>query len=440
MRKIRCPIILMSLLSTLSLVSSDKAAAQSDPVADYIANYYEMLNNYGDAKGSLADRRLFREEILSRYFLYEGSLIWNHLRPEGKRYITPREYLDNILTDFPEGIAFRYEVANVSNLEPANDGLKTIVRLKLTAKPAGQPSVSHDLRMVLAVRQYNPTSLSARIKSIDKAGTIENSAVNLNPVTPLVSGERPASASVSLPEPIRELELNMVRIAGGSFMMGCNSEGENSCYDDEKPLHQITLSGFSISKYEVTQGQWEAVMGTSVADQRDKVNTRYPLRGEGPQYPMYYVSWEEVQEFIQKLNRVTGGNYRLPTEAEWEYAAAGGSMAQDHLYAGGHTLKAVGWFDENSEGATAPVGLKSPNELGLYDMSGNVWEWCSDWYSADYYSHCPAENPPGERNGKYRVRRGGSWNDSARSCRVTSRRSSKPDMRYGNLGFRLVAP
>lgn len=430
-------IILIGVLIPLSM------PAQSDPVANYIANYFEMLNNLGDASMPLSDRKLFQEEILSQYFLFEGALVWNHLRPDGKQYIKPREYLDNILTDFPKGITFDHQLLNVGSLQPFENQLKSVVQVKVTARSESRAVGTDELRMVLIVRQFNPSSLSARISSIDQAEGAPPPATETRerPTPPLqATQQHPPVPDRSLPEPIRELALNMVRVSGGSFLMGCTSVQEGSCNDDEKPLHQITLNAFSISKYEVTQAQWEVVMGTTIADQRDKRNIKYPLRGEGPNYPMYYVSWEDAQLFIRKLNQLTGGQYRLPTEAEWEYAAAGGSLTHGYRYAGGDKLESVGWLGGNSGGATNPVGSKLPNELDLYDMSGNVWEWCADWYSADYYAGSPAQNPGGAPGGKYRVRRGGSWSDDDRSCRVTNRRSSKPNARYGNLGFRLVAP
>ncbi|MCR9098987.1 MAG: outer membrane lipoprotein-sorting protein [bacterium] len=153
----------------LSAALPGSAMAQRSPVADYLSNYFEMLNNYGDASLPLSDRQLFREEILSQYFLFDGSLIWNDLRPQGSRYIKPREYLDNILTDFPQGISFTHEVVKVGALEPAANGLETVVQLKVTAQPKGKRTITNELSMVLAVQQYSTSSVSARIKSIDKA-------------------------------------------------------------------------------------------------------------------------------------------------------------------------------------------------------------------------------------------------------------------------------
>ena len=152
------------------------------------------------------------------------------------------------------------------------------------------------------------------------------------------------------------------------------------------------------------------------------------------------VSWNDIQEFIQKLNQKTGKNYRLPTEAEWEYAAKGGNQSRGYTLSGSNTIDEVAWFFKNSGLRTNPVGQKQQNELGLYDMSGNVSEWCSDWYGSEYYQSSPSSNPKGASSGSYRVYRGGSWDLDARSCRVANRDRNAPDYRDNALGFRLVSP
>lgn len=160
---------------------SGSSSAQRSPVADYLGNYYEMLNNYGDASLPLSDRQLFREEILTQYFLFEGSLVWNDLRPQGSRYIQPREYLDNILTDFPRGISFTHKILEVGAMEPDVNGLKTVVRLRVSARPVSGRAITNELSMVLAVQQYSTSSISARIKSIDKAGPEPSASVEPEP-------------------------------------------------------------------------------------------------------------------------------------------------------------------------------------------------------------------------------------------------------------------
>lgn len=245
-------------------------------------------------------------------------------------------------------------------------------------------------------------------------------------------------------------EPEMVFVEGGTFIMGCTSEQGGDCDDNESPNHSVTLSDFYISKYEVTQAQWEAVMKTSIRQQRDKAlpflrellddpdldTADLPIFGEGPDYPMYYVSWEEAQEFATRLSQLTGKEYRLPTEAEWEYAARGGNKSKGYKYSGGNMIEQVAWYYDNSYNKTHPVGKKQPNELGLYDMSGNVWEWCYDW--GGEYGSGSLTDPTGPASGLLRVHRGGSCLSDAANCRVSYRRCIILSITY--LGFRLVCP
>ena len=221
---------------------------------------------------------------------------------------------------------------------------------------------------------------------------------------------------------------NMVYVSGGTFTMGATSEQGSDAYEDEKPTHSVTLSSFYLCKYEVTQALWRAVMGNN------------PSYFKGNNLPVENVSWNDCQTFISRLNNLTGKNFRLPTEAEWEYAARGGNRSRGYKYSGSNTLSDVAWYDGNGGSETHPVGSKSPNELGLYDMSGNVWEWCSDWYSDWYgtYSSSSQTNPAGPSDGSYRVGRGGSWFNVTWNCRSSCRNCSSPGDRYGNLGLRLA--
>ena len=250
----------------------------------------------------------------------------------------------------------------------------------------------------------------------------------------------PSSASTGMSQAqrdrvLRELEDNMVWVEGDTFTMGATSEQGSDAYSDEKPTHQVTLSGFYICKYEVTQELWLAVMGTTIRQQRDKAGDS-SLYGEGANYPMYYISWEDCQTFISKLNSLTGKRYRLPTEAEWEYAARGGNRSNGYKFAGSNDLASVAWYEDNSASTTHPVGTKRANELGLYDMSGNVWEWCADWYGS--YGSGSQPNPTGPSSGSDRVRRGGDWDGYAGYCRVSLRSSFTPSDRDCNLGLRLA--
>jgi len=219
----------------------------------------------------------------------------------------------------------------------------------------------------------------------------------------------------------------LVFVKGGTFTMGCMDGRDSDCDDNEKPAHEVTLSSFYMAETEVTQKQWRAVMGDN------------PSGFKGcDDCPVEEVSWNDIQEFLQKLNAMSKGvRYRLPTEAEWEYAARGGTRSSRHLYAGSNNLGAVAWFRGNANNKTHPVKGLLPNELGLYDMSGNVWEWCADWYG-DYPSG-PVKDPKGPGKGSYRVLRGGGWIAGAGLCRVSARGSLAPGGRDFNLGFRVAA-
>lgn len=224
---------------------------------------------------------------------------------------------------------------------------------------------------------------------------------------------------------VNGVSFNMVAVEGGTFTMGATSEQQRVAYDWEKPAHSVTLSDFSIGETEVTEELWYAVMEES----------QYS-RCRNKNLPIEYVSWNECQEFITKLNQLTGKNFRLPTEAEWEYAARGGKESMGYRYAGSNTLSEVAWYTDNSESVTHPVKQKQPNELGLYDMSGNVWEWCQDWYGS-YYSFAET-NPTGPTTGSYRVKRGGGSCYHAKDCRTSIRDRYDPAHGDSNLGLRLA--
>ena len=232
---------------------------------------------------------------------------------------------------------------------------------------------------------------------------------------------------------VNGVSFNMVRVEGGTFQMGSNDSDAGS---NEQPVHQVTLSAYSIGETEVTQALWEAVMGTTVRQQRDKADPSWSMRGEGADYPMYYVSWEECQTFMQKLNQLTGKRFRLPTEAEWEYAARGGSKSRGYKYSGSNTIDDVVWYYYNSGNQTHPVKAKQANELGLYDMTGNVLEWCQDWYGD--YSSSSQTNPKGPSSASDCVGRGGSWGHGARGCRVSHRYRGMPGARNDGTGLRLA--
>lgn len=256
----------------------------------------------------------------------------------------------------------------------------------------------------------------------------------------------------------------LVLVEGGTFLMGAQSttppsydwQGiqtpESYNYDsdaesNESPVHEVTLSDFYIGKYEVTQQLWEYVMtysGTTVnGDVLYAIDDPWlgtnpsSSYGAGNYYPAYYVSYEDIiNYFLPRLNAITGKNFRLPTEAEWEYAARGGNKSQGYKYSGSNTIGDVAWYSSNSSSQTHEVGTKSPNELGIYDMSGNVYEWCSDWYGS--YSSSSQTNPTGPTTGSLRVSRGGCWDFNSQYCRVSIRYNSSPVYRRNSLGLRLV--
>ena len=221
---------------------------------------------------------------------------------------------------------------------------------------------------------------------------------------------------------VKGVSFEMVFVEGGTFQMGSN-EG----YDDEKPVHQVTLSNYYICQTEVTQELWKAVMGSNPA--------KYE---KGPKLPIYDVSWNDCQEFISKLNSLTGAGFRLPTEAEWEFAARGGNKSRGYKYSGSDNLGSVAWYTGNSHYKVHPVGSKSPNELGLYDMSGNVDEWCADWYGGNYYGTSPSTNPTGPSSGYSRVFRGSSYCSDAADCRLANRHLCEPTDHFYSYGLRLA--
>ena len=223
---------------------------------------------------------------------------------------------------------------------------------------------------------------------------------------------------------------NMIFVQGATFDMGGESDA-----NDAEPIHKVTLDSYYIAETEVTQALWEAVMGSSIEQMRDKSEPNAELKGVGDDYPMYYLNWDDCQDFVRRLNDLTGRLFRLPSEAQWEFAARGG-RTRGYRYAGGNKLDDVAWYSDNSEGTSHPVKQKAPNALGLYDMNGNVWEWCSDWYG-DYDAN-PQFNPEGPETGDFHVLRGASWSSIPERHGVSNRNNHKTEYRHSRFGLRLV--
>ena len=274
-------------------------------------------------------------------------------------------------------------------------------------------------RKIIAISEGQTASITGTLASYAVASSSSNASGYSSGSSSMASG------SNTIFIPVKDgISIEMVKIEAGTFMMGATSEMKNPDID-EKPVHQVTLTNdYYMGKYEVTQALWEAVMGSN------------PSKYKGDNLPVESVSWNDCQEFISRLNSLTGRKFRLPTEAEWEYAARGGKKSRSYQYSGSSNISDVAWYDENCGSTTRAVGIKRPNELGIYDMSGNVWEWCHDWYSS--YSSLSQMNPIGAISGACRVRRGGSWDNSVWYSRSSSRSYDTSDYSRINLGLRLA--
>ena len=245
------------------------------------------------------------------------------------------------------------------------------------------------------------------------------------PVTPSSTKRQTAqpAASPAKQQAVAQLIGNMVHVQGGTFTMGRTSNKAYWCDDSDQPAHQVTVGSFYICKYEVTQKLWKAFMGSN------------PSWTKADNMPVEWVNWVTAQKFIRKLNAFSGKKFRLPTEAEWEYAARGGNRSHNYLYSGSDDINAVAWWQDNSGDKLHPVGTKRPNELGLYDMTGNVYEWCSDWQAP--YTSGAQTNPKGPQTGSWRVMRGGNQSSSDSECGVMTRSQCLPDIATC-CGLRLV--
>ena len=282
-------------------------------------------------------------------------------------------------------------------------------------------SGSNDGSVTVSVDENTSTSSRTATIMVESATIKRTLAVTQNGVTPTPT---PTPASQDRSFTVGGVTFKMIAVEGGTFTMGATSEQGSDAWDEEKPTHSVTLSSYSIGETEVTQALWQAVMGSN------------PSYFSGSNKPVEQVSWDDCQDFIRKLNALTGENFRLPTEAEWEYAARGGNKSRGYKYAGSNNIDNVAWYYDNSGSQTHNVATKSPNELGLYDMSGNVREWCQDRYGS--YSSGSQTNPTGPTSGYFRVIRGGYWSAYARICRVSFRADFDPAYRDSGMGLRLA--
>lgn len=230
------------------------------------------------------------------------------------------------------------------------------------------------------------------------------------------------------------LNMKMIYVEGGSFTMGAEAN-DNLAKTNEYPAHTVLVDSYYIAEFEITQIQWEKIMGTTIHEQNSK-STSPGLCGVGDNYPIYHISWYEAKEFCEKLSELTGRHYTLPTEAQWEFAARGGNKSQGYKYSGSNVLNDVSWHLHNSSYTAHPVGQKAPNELGIYDMTGNVYEWCADWKGQ--YPSSKQTNPQGVNSGDHKILRGSSWRFSAKYHRIPNRGSDKPADRFNYNGLRVV--
>lgn len=283
---------------------------------------------------------------------------------------------------------------------------------KVTLKKEGYA----DKVVTAEVKESETTVISGALEKIASDDVVAGSGVS-NGTSTSVGG--------TLEFNVNGVKFVMVPVEGGTFMMGATAEQGRDAARYEKPSHSVTLSSYYIGQTEVTQELWTAVMGSN------------PSWFEGTNLPVEQVTWNDCQTFITKLNSATGKRFRLPTEAEWEYAARGGNKSRGYKYSGSNNIEDVAWYTKNSNSTTHSVATKSPNELGIYDMSGNVYEWCQDWYGS--YSSSAQTNPKGAASGSCRVGRGGDWNSNALFCRSSHRFNVTPSYKFHFLGIRLVS-
>ena len=377
------------------------ASGGNEPVSDSGGSGHSVFADTFLKALREVDKTTFTAEELFHSFIKE--------RVAGKSEQTP-EY-NTIKNSGHDGGDFVFQLAS---LFPLNKGGLGVVESEI--KPSAE--ISEELKNI----QQEKERLKKEREELEQKKALMEEKNSLEEERRKLEKEKVAMATVIGDTRDTVTGMELIFVKGGCYQMGDTfGDGEN----DEKPMHEVCVDDFYMGKYEVTQKQWKAIMGNNPSGFSGCDNC-----------PVEQVSWDDIQGFITTLTVRTGKGYRLPTEAEWEYAARSGGKREK--YSGGDNLDSVGWYESNSGSKTHPVGQKQPNGLGLYDMSGNVWEWVQDWYDDDYYRKSPKNNPEGASSGQHRVLRGGSWSNVARNTRTAIRRWSDPVDRYVSLGFRVV--
>lgn len=378
-------------------------------------------------------------------------------------------YFQRVLQDIPGDSAVKRELSKAENgiretraEAEAKRKRRTLLKNVDELEKAGDKAVAaantdvaiHCYKQILRVVPTDPWILEKEADALIAAGKKRKAKIALKKALAHYPGLRSARSKLDnlihkpgekyilhLPGNVR---LKLVYIPAGSFFMG-SPDSEKGHNEDESPRHAVIISrGFWMGKYEVTQAQWGVIMGKNPALLKAKKPLVWRIGMNNVPHitakdlPVEKVSWNEVQKFICKLNSITGQTFRLPTEAEWEYACRAGSKTAYYFGNNRKELSRYAWYNGNTSAETHPVGWKKPNGWGLYDMEGNVWEWCQDWYDENYYQYSPATDPAGPSSGHARVFRGGSWFSSEDRCRSAFRYGYDPRLRYANLGFRLV--
>ena len=341
--------------------------------------------------------------------------------------VTASVLVDNKFIKGSNGVAKTSLPIGQHSFVVACDGYESeegMVKLKSTAPSNLQITLSKE---AASTNQMSQTDLPQQAQTQQPIARPQSGSSIASPSTTSTSlnvvGSSTSGSVITIP--VKEgINIEMVKVEAGNFDMGATPEMQNP-FEDEKNVHNVFLTNnYYIGKYEVTQSLWQAVMWSN------------PSNFKGDDLPVEMVSWDDCLDFLSKLNSITGKKFRLPTEAEWEYAARGGKKSRGYQYSGSNTLGDVAWYANNSANKTHAVGTKQPNELGIYDMTGNVWEWCQDWYGS--YGDSLQINPMGAVGGGYHVFRGGSWDCSARLCRSSCRDFITSGNRYGYLGLRLA--